>query len=127
LIWYPRAAGVMAVQPNVSYYALVDLDTGETEPLKTASGDEIEFLGVGNATLSPDGSKVAYVYRDLERTNYLVVRDLSGGEENILFETDEFALGPGFDFGLGLDWARDDTIYVSTGSQSGLLLKVGAK
>jgi Tol biopolymer transport system component len=127
LIWYPRAAGVLAVQPNVSHYALVDLDTGRVEPLKEASGDEIEFILVGNATLSPDGSKVAYVYRDLEMTNYLVVRDLSGGEENILFETDEFALGGRIDFGLGLDWALDDTIYVWTDFQSGLLLKVGAK
>lgn len=127
LIWYPRAAGMLALEPNVSHYALADLDTGRVEPLKEASGDEIEFLGVRNATLSPDGSKVAYVYRTPEGTLHLAVRDASGGEENVLWETDEQMLGSSADYGLGLDWAQDDTIFAWTGFQSGLMLRVGAK
>ncbi len=127
LIWYFRAAGRTGLQPNVSHFALVDLETGETEVLKEAKGDEIEFVGMTNATLSPDGSKVAYVYSDLEQTSYLVVRDVAGGEENILFKADEFPLGGSIGYGLGLDWAENDTIYVWTGFESGLLLEVGVK
>lgn len=127
LIWYYRAAGRMVAQPNVSLYALVDLKTGKTEPLKEAKSDEIEFVAIANATLSPDGSKVAYVYHDLEKMAYLVVRDVTGGEENILLETDELTLGGSINIGLGLDWALNDTIYVWTGFESGLLLEVGAK
>lgn len=126
LVWYYLAAGRYAPQPNVSHYALADLDTGEIEPLKQASGDELEFFGVTNATLSPDGSKVAYVYRDMDMTWYLVVRDVAGGEENILFKTDVLMMGGGLDFGLGLDWALNDMIYVWTNFQTGLLLELGA-
>jgi hypothetical protein len=123
LIWYYQAAGMRGSQPNASYHALIDLDSGETEPLKEASDDEYEFVGLSNATLSPDGSKVAYVYRTFDEQAWrLVVRDIGGGEENILFETGEFLLGGSMHYGLGLDWATNDTVFVSTDLGKGLLL-----
>ncbi len=125
LLYYPAAA-MSNPQPNVSYYVLLDLKTGAVEPLKRAKGDQIEFLILANATFSPDGSKVLYVYGDAEKKMHLAVRDLDEETENLLFSA-EGPLGLQREFGLGLDWAEDDTIYAATSFSNGLLIRLGTE
>jgi hypothetical protein len=127
LIFYHLAFSVFLAQENSCYLRLVDLDTAEVKPLKEATGDGFEFTSVGNATLSPDGSKVAYVYEDPDMNSVLAVRDVDGEEEQILLRRDGWELTGRLDYGLSLDWAEDDTLYVWTGHDSGLLLKLGTE
>jgi Tol biopolymer transport system component len=109
-------------QANVSYCDLVDLNTGEVEPLKQATSDATEFYGPMVATFSPDGSKVLYVYVDASEEVQLAVRDLDGGTENVLLtleRTEGF-----YGRGCSLTWAENDTIYLPG---SNLLLTLGIK
>jgi Tol biopolymer transport system component len=128
LVVYYWALGELSIEPNTSFVALLDLETGKAEPLKRAQSEEIEFVDVGQAIFSPDGSKILYVYRDLEPQWHLVVRDVEEGEENVLLSTEEL-IGGHRDFGLGLDWADDDTIFVTrvVGLKGGLLLSLEAE
>jgi len=127
LIWYYAVALSFSSEPNISYFALLDLETGRVEPLKQARGTEIEFFGVLNATLSPDGSKVLYIYKPAKDAYQLVARDLDGEAENVLWSFEQ-PLSPPSEFGLGLDWADDDTIFVVDGSGSGgLLVSLGVE
>lgn len=126
LVWYYYAAGGYAIEPNVSYFVLLDLETGEVEPLKKAQGEEIEFSGPANATLSPGGTKVLYAYRSVDGEWRLAVRDLGDETENVLLTSEE-PLGITREFGQGLDWAENDTLYVATSFSSGLLLSLGTE
>jgi hypothetical protein len=129
LILYYQAAGALGTAPNVSYFYILDLETGAVAPLKQAAGPEVEFSSPSKARLSPDGSKVLYVYRYLagEEIEFrLAVRDVEGDAENVLLVSDE-PLGFQTELGLGLDWADDDTIYVATSPSSGLLLTLAAE
>ena len=123
LIWYYLASQLYVTKPNVSYYALLDLDTGAIEPLKQAAGDAREFFSPQNAIFSPDGSKLLYSYRDADLAARLVVRDLSGGPEQVLLSQPGKAIGAS-DFGQGLNWSADDTVYAAAGPGSGLLLRL---
>lgn len=106
LIFYADAFGMS----NVSYYGLLDLETGQVEPvIQSIDGSECQFRGPFNAVFSPDGSKILYVYRDSDDKFRLVVRDLDSEEENVLL-TYEGALGMVDGYGAGLDWAGNDTI-----------------
>jgi len=125
LFVYYQALGSLGTKPNVSFFYLLDLKTGATTPIKQAQSDEIEFFTPNNAILSPDGSKVLYVYRTLEKEWRLAVRDLDGETEHILATFDE-PVGASREMGLGLNWATDDTLYVARAlGQAGLLLTLG--
>ncbi len=128
LVVYYWALGQYGAEPNTSFVALLDLETGQVEPLKQAQGEEPEFVSLGQAVFSPDGSKILYVYRDFEPRWHLVVRDVVGGREKVLLSTEE-PIGIHREFSLGLDWADDDTIFVSRvlGREGGLLLSLAAE
>jgi len=127
LIWYYPAAMQFGAQPNVSFFKLLDLKTGSLEPLKRATSEEVEFFGILNATLSPDGSKILYIYKPAQGAYRLVVRDLDSEEENVLVEFEE-PRGITREFGMGLDWVEDDTIFVAGGSGfEGLLLSLSTE
>jgi dipeptidyl aminopeptidase/acylaminoacyl peptidase len=129
LILFYQAAGARGAAPNLSYYYILDLETGALAPLKQAAGQEVEFSGLSKARLSPDGSKVLYVYRSVagEEIEFrLAVRDVDGGAENVLLVSEE-PLGFQTELGLGLDWAADDTIYVAKSPSSGLLLTLATE
>ena len=121
LIEYYEAAMRFSAEPNRAFFFLLDLETGETQPLKQAQGEAVEFFGPYAATFSPDGSKVLYTYKDMEDQYWLVVRDLAGGAENVLLTSDA-PLGSGGDIGMGLQWAANDTLYVATSPFDGWLL-----
>ena len=120
LIWYTGGAQG-ALKPNVSYFALLDLNSGQAIPLKPSG----EFTGLANAAFSPDGSKIVYVYRDTNKQAHLVVRDASGKTDNDLFSTSA-PLGYS-DYLQGLDWTNNDTLYAATGPGFGTLLTLGSK
>lgn len=122
LFVYYRALGSLDFEPNTSFYYLLDLETGEAMPIKQAQSDELEFATVGSAILSPDGSKLLYVYRTLEKEWRLVVRDLDDETEHVLATFDE-PVGASREMGMGLDWADDDTLYIvkSLGRSAALL------
>jgi dipeptidyl aminopeptidase/acylaminoacyl peptidase len=129
LILYYQAQGAFGSAPNVSYFFILDLETGAVAPLKQATGQEVEFSSLSKARLSPDGSKVLYVYRYLageEPEFRLAVRDVEGGAENVLLVSAE-PLGFQTELGLGLDWAADDTLYVATSPSSGRLITLGTE
>ncbi len=126
LVWYYAASIRFAAAPNRSFFALLDLQTGEVTALKQAQGTELEFGGPADATLSPDGSKILYTYRDASGDFGLAVRQVEGGEENILLTAKE-PLGVSRSRERGLDWANNDVIYVGTPSDTPWLLKVEGK
>jgi Tol biopolymer transport system component len=126
LFVYYRALGMLGFEPNTSFYYLLDLKSGATTPLKQAQSDEPEFFALNNATLSPDGSKVLYVYRTLEEEWRLAVRDLDDETEHVLATFNE-PVGASREMGMGLNWAANDTLYVARAlGQAGLLLTLGA-
>ncbi|MGD9099571.1 MAG: DPP IV N-terminal domain-containing protein [Anaerolineae bacterium] len=123
LVFYAQAAGQLTNPPNACYYVLLDLETGDTEPIKQASGEQTEFFTPRTAAFSPDGSKVLYTYRSFDQESRLAVRDVAGGSENVLIASEEF-LGYDAAIGLGLDWASDDTVYLATSPFTGLLISL---
>lgn len=123
LVFYAQAAGQLMDHPNACYYVLLDLETGDAEPIKQASGEQTEFFTPRTAVFSPDGGKVLYTYRAFEGEFRLAVRDVEGGPENVLVSSYNM-LGYAPEMGLGLNWARDDTIYVSASLGSSLLVSL---
>ena len=124
LIWYIGAAQYGA-KPNVAWVALLDLNNGETVPLKPA----VEFLGPTNAAFSPDGSKIIYVYRSIaDGQTLLAVRDVQGGVDNNILTQSE-SLGTTTESPMqGLNWVNNDTVYAAgPGPGFGTLLTLGNK
>lgn len=120
IIYRLKGSATLFTMPNVSFCALVDLDTGNVEPIKTATGEEPGFYGPTVAAFSPDGSKIIYSYTDASTQKaQLAVRDVTGGRENVLLTLD---LSEPF-WGLHrLIWADNDTIYLPAAE---LLLSIG--
>jgi Tol biopolymer transport system component len=127
LIQYVMIAEMQPSQPNVSYFHLLDLESGATVPLKqSANIVGIDFFSPFVAAFSPDGSKILYSYRTYDAGFRLVVRDVDGDLENVLLTTQE-PMGFQPDVGLGLNWASDDTIFIATSPSTGLLLQVAGE
>jgi dipeptidyl aminopeptidase/acylaminoacyl peptidase len=140
LIGYYQFAGLYATKTNLSYCALLDLKTGDVEPLKEASPEATEqnpeFSGLNDAIFSPDGSKILYYYTYTPLTKHehrLVVRDVDGQEENILFTSEDGRPIGGLGMGTSLYWAANDTIFVvsmasqSYGTRFAWLITLGVK
>ena len=99
------------------------MNSGQLVPLQPAA----DFLSVANATFSPDGSKILYVYRSTDKQLQVVVRDVQSGAENVVL-TQPAILGSANDTLVrGLDWVGNDTIYAATGPGAGTLLTLGSK
>jgi hypothetical protein len=121
LIYYrQRASTDFFSQPNLSYFAMVDLNSGAVEPLKQPTSDAVAFYGPMDAAFSPDGTKILYVYRDASEQILLAVRDLDGGTENVLTTLEKPVAFVGHQFSL--TWAEDDRIYIP---QLGLSFALG--
>jgi hypothetical protein len=126
LVLYMMAFGQYANAPDVSYYYLLDLTTGEMTPLKEAAEGSAEFFGPLSATLSPDGSKVAYIYREKNsRELRLAVKDIGGGEENVLMSPEAF-FWSNPSWKSILEWTSNDTIFYLTSADQGILVNLGS-
>lgn len=106
-----RHSDTFTQEPNVSSYFLLDLTSGSTEPLKEASGEEIEFMAIVSATFSPDGTKVLYVYKEKDGGSIMAVRDLTGGTEYVLGDYP----GRGILEEFGLNWCENNMVYAVGG------------
>ena len=124
LIWY-SGASAFAVRPNVSYFAVLDLNSGQAVALKPS--DPAGFLSVLNATFSPDGSKILYVYRGMDDQAHLSVRDVQSEVDHSLL-IQPMPLGASNFPMQGLDWASNDTVYAATTPAGvGMLLTLRSK
>ena len=116
LIFYPdRLQPQAEVTKSERAFALLNLESGKRRDLVPGTGSSGERCV--NAVLSPAGSKVLYLYRNLEtEKTILAVRDIGGGTEEKLLEWDNTFPGIVQTNGLlgmtGLDWATDDTVMV---------------
>jgi len=116
LIFYPdRLQSQGQATGGERVFALLDLESGKRRDLVPGTGSNRERCV--NATLSPAGTKVMYLYRNREtEKTILAVRDILGGTEKKLLELDDTFPGIVRTNGLlgmtGLDWATDDTVMV---------------
>ena len=113
-------------------FALVDL--GNFEVLELTTENHGPHIRYENATFSPDGSKIFYIYEDEDGgCSCLVVRDVGGGPslgtENTLLKLEDSTLGGFMHRGqmgmLGLDWAANDTVLIRRNlGEKGLMLEL---
>jgi hypothetical protein len=106
-------------------YALLDLATEELSVLLPAVEQDELLPSVTGATLSPDGSKVLFSYSDSQENFHVIVRDVDGGEDNVLMSNTE-ALGASATRGKELTWANNDTVMIVAGNE-GRLVKLAAE
>lgn len=124
LIYYAKQSELDGTH-NPTSYALLDLATEELSELLPAVGQEELLPSVIGATLSPDGSKVLFSYSDSQENYHLIVRDIDGGEDNVLMSDTE-ALGASRTRGKELTWANDDTVMIMV-ADSGRLVKLASE
>jgi Tol biopolymer transport system component len=133
LIGYPRAITRADKNPNLCFFELMDLQTGDIAPLieSTANGDpsgtQREFFSPTQAAFSPDGSKILYHYNlgaGDQPAPQLAIRDVNGTQEEVL---GSWPVYTGEDIGTSLFWAENDTIYLVKGPGLGTLYQLGSK
>jgi dipeptidyl aminopeptidase/acylaminoacyl peptidase len=129
LLLYPALLGNLV--RNQSAYAILDLNSGAETPLKQPRPTESDPLGPffapTAATLSPDGSKVLYVYRSTaDGRAVLAVSDAGAEEEHILKEFEDRGIIGDSPIGLGLNWASNNLIYGTGQPPGGLLIQLEA-
>lgn len=114
LVWYYDGvlATITSEDPEVQTHGVLDVESGELMMLDRFHPKVLQPEGsLAGVALSPDGSKLAYLVigGPMFSPPALVVRDLSGGEENVLIhELDGLSR-----FGMPwLDWPADQTITV---------------
>jgi hypothetical protein len=127
LILYFQAALQYATRDDTPYWAVLDIESGALTPLQKTDHEEGHAGGVRRAIFSPDGSKLLYTNVVLPSRCEIIVRDVASTTDNILLTLDE-PCGWYADFGQGLDWAGDDTLFLTliNGSR-GLLLTLGGE
>ena len=122
LLFYPILAGRFG-PTGESLHALIDLDTGDLEPI------EVPTSVVGDAdapaipqlvAFSPDGDRLLYTLGHLDPPGPIVVVDPDGAHRPVVDDLPAL-LGH---WGRGLDWAADGTVYVANGPTAGTLLRL---
>lgn len=133
LIGYPRALVRADKNPNLCFYEILDLKTGNLTPLiqppvgTDQPSDQPVYYSPTQVAFSPDGTKILYQYNKAgsdQPIPQLVVRDVNGTTEQLL---DNKLIYLGEDVGPTLFWAQNDTIYLMTGPGLGILYTLGSK
>jgi len=133
LIGYPRALSHVDKNPNLCFYELLSLKTGDLTPLmeilidSEQSGDQAVYYSPTQATFSPDGSKILYHYKlagEEQPTPQLVVQDVGSTRGEVL---GSWPIYLGEDVGSSLFWAENDRIYLMSGPGLGTLYQLSSK
>ena len=109
-------------EPGVPRFAVVDLTIGSAVLLgaDTAEGAAVAVVR------SPAGTRVALVYERPDGSQFLAVRDLAAGGEQVVAELDVGLERMGALTGYGLTWASNGVLFHRGSGQTGLLLYVAA-
>jgi hypothetical protein len=131
LLLYPAVLG--RFEKNQSAYAILDLNSGAETPLKQPASTEANPLGPffppTAATLSPDGSKVLYVYRSTaDNRVVLAVSEAGSDSEHVIkvFADLENAIIGDPSIGLGLNWGANNLVYGAALPPRGVLIQLEA-
>jgi hypothetical protein len=129
LLLYPAVLGSFV--RNQSAYAILDLNSGAETPLKqpapTADNPLGPFFPPTAATLSPDGSKVLYVYRSTADDRVVLAVSEAGSEdEHILKVFEDGGIIGDTPIGLGLNWGANNLIYGAALPPRGVLIQLEA-
>jgi len=85
LVYYPFGLGLSGPsQLGVSYFALANLRSSVVTPIVPQGVDSRGFHSPSAAVLSPDGSKLLYVYRTSKDLTRIVLRNLHTNTEQLL-------------------------------------------
>ena len=104
-------------------YALVDLTSGELQPVEIPSPDPDvpdPLEQAGGVTFSPDGSRLLYALRLLDPPDQLVLIEPDGTHRRLAEGVPALALF----YGRGLDWAANGTVFAADGPTFGTLLRL---
>jgi Tol biopolymer transport system component len=129
LLLYPAVLGRFV--KSQSAYAILDLNSGaETalkQPLPTDENPLGPFFAPTAATLSPDGSKVLYVYRSTaEDRAVLAVSEAGADDEHILKVFEDGGIIGDAPIGLGLNWGANNLVYGAAQPPRGVLIQLEA-
>lgn len=111
LVYYPAWAAQIAPPVGPSTYALLNLDSGTISDLVPEQQEDALTNHPHGATLSPDGSKVLYAYRDADGTFRAVIRDVTGETQKTLLEAGEI-IGANRLRMPGAVWSTNDRIFL---------------
>jgi hypothetical protein len=115
--------GILPYFPG-SPWTTIDLATGTLERLDLADPSPDDPLIPVLATFAPDGDAILIAARTrLSFEHSLAAQQTSGGEANVL--RDDLAQLRPTAMARGLVWASNDTVFVPTEFDAGLLLTVG--
>ena len=103
-------------------YGLLDLDSGEVEPLLASSPEEPMALVPVRAAFSPDGEWIAFTGTGTEVSSGLFVRPSSesGPDQDMALYESTDGEAPF----IGVGWGSNGTIFVQTSPGSGIVLEV---
>jgi Tol biopolymer transport system component len=124
LVWYYGGASQFASPPHASFIFLANLKTGALRAVTPVRAPASGMLSQNGAVLSPDGTKLLYLYRTVSGQTWIVIRTLRSGAETTLSFAGEQAAKPigVIRIGWGMSWAANDTIYIATQTNAGVLL-----
>ncbi len=123
LVYYPMLAG--SYSADIDYvYALLDVPSGDLEPVTPQIEDAPDYITAMPAVPSPDGQFVLYVSRLTIPDHQVFIRSVGGGEEFSLVPDGLEAASP-ISLTASISWANDGTVLLHGPSPSaGTLLTV---
>lgn len=126
----PRGDFALVSDANValgeSPFALVNLATGNVEPVERLLPDRSLIPFMQSVAFSPDGSRLLYFVPAAPQSlaANLVVREMGSDSEQTILALDERTRLTSVVPARGLAWATDGTVFIQTGLDTGRLLRV---
>lgn len=111
---------VASFSSNGPFLYLADLRNGRLSPLRHIPAKQ-HFGKPLNATFSPGGKRVAYVYMSGQDKWVLAIRDVPGGKEQILATTKASTGFNGLYEDARMSWTTNNTIWVPTSPSGGTI------
>ena len=127
----PRGDAALLFDPfaalGASPFALVDLAAGAIEPVERLPPERAFLTFMQSVAFVRDGSQLLYFVPAVPRSvaATLVVRNAAGDAEQTLLALGHRARSTWVVPGRGRAWAADGAVFVQTGDDAGLLLRLG--